>query len=426
MNPGHPPLRVLHVIPAVAPRYGGPSRAVLEMCRALQGRAITSLLVTTDADGGGRLPVELGRPVSYGGVPAIFFARQYSERFKYSRPLARWLAEHVAEFDVVHIHAVFSHACLAAASRCRRARVPYVVRPLGTLDPWSLGQHPVRKRLVWLLAAKRMLWGAAAIHYTASGEQRAVEDSLGLRRGHVVPLGIEEELLAEPAAPAILGRSPAGLDPYVLMLSRLHPKKGLELFLDVFLETVRDDGLGRWRLVVAGDGDPTYVQRLKRLVRERQGEDRVRWTGWLQGDARTAVLRGAQLLALPSHQENMGLAAMEALACGVPVLISDRVSLAGDVEAGNAGWVARLERGDLTKTLREAFQDEDERARRGRAGRDLVRHRFRWASIAGELEALYASVLRDATNETGVTTDSCGGRLSRSDPATRTEGPHRG
>jgi len=388
-----PPLRVLHVIPAVAPRYGGPSRAVLEMCLALQARGVAPLIATTDADGGDhRLPVQIERPVSYGGVPAIFFTRQWSESFKYSRPLAQWLDMHVADFHVAHIHAVFSHSCLAAAARCRRRGVPYVVRPLGTLDPWSLGQNPLRKRLLWLLAAKRMLRGAAAIHYTTGGEQRAVEGSLGLRCGVVIPLGIEERLLTEPPTSEILRRRQAGEDQYVLVLSRLHPKKGLELFLDVFLDVVQRDGLGRWRLVVAGDGDPAYVDTLRRLVRERDGADRVVWTGWLEGEAKTAVLQGAQLFVLPSRQENFGLAVMEALACGVPVLISDHVNVADEIEAVGAGWVVPLERADLAKALEEALRGGDERANRGLAGRALVSRRFRWAGIAGELHALYASL----------------------------------
>src|SRR5205085_1067284 len=131
-------VKVLHVIPSVAPRYGGPSRAVVDMCRALRGGGVDTLIATTDADGEGRLAVELGRHTLFKDVPAIFFSRQWSEAYKYSRPLAHWLDAHVGDFDVVHIHAVFSHACLAAAKACRKRGVPYVVRPLGTLDPWSL------------------------------------------------------------------------------------------------------------------------------------------------------------------------------------------------------------------------------------------------------------------------------------------------
>src|SRR5690242_6756974 len=133
-------MRALHVIPAVASRYGGPSAAVVPMCDALVKAGVDTLIVTTNADGERTLDVPIGEPTMWRGVPAVFFNRTFSESFKYSPGLARWLRRHVTEFDVVHIHAVLSHTCLSAASACRTHRVPYILRPLGTLAPWSLRQ----------------------------------------------------------------------------------------------------------------------------------------------------------------------------------------------------------------------------------------------------------------------------------------------
>ncbi len=188
-------MKVLHVIPAVAPRYGGPSQAVIQMCHALRSEEVEVLIATTDADGEARLAVECGRPVIYEGVPTVFFPRQLSEAFKYSYLLARWLDSKVSSFDVVHIHAIFSHSSLAAARACQRRGVPYVLRPLGSLDPWSLSQKRVRKRLLWYGGVKRMLGKAAAVHYTAKAEKQLAEDGLGLNHGVVIPLGIGCELL---------------------------------------------------------------------------------------------------------------------------------------------------------------------------------------------------------------------------------------
>src|SRR5215469_17035291 len=103
------------------------------MCRAILEAGSDALVVTTDADGRGRLDVPLGTITAFEGVPTIFFRRQATESLKWSAPLAAWLRAHVAEYDVVHAHAVFSHAPLAAARACRAAGVPYIVRPLGTL-----------------------------------------------------------------------------------------------------------------------------------------------------------------------------------------------------------------------------------------------------------------------------------------------------
>jgi glycosyltransferase involved in cell wall biosynthesis len=140
--------RVLHVIPAIAPRYGGPSAATFGLCRALRGRGVDTLVATTDADGPGRLDVPLERAGEYHGVPVIFFRRRFSEAFKWTWRLGAWLDAHVTDFDVVHVHAVFSHSSLVAGRACRGAGIPYIVRPLGTLDPWSVSRRdrPARGR----------------------------------------------------------------------------------------------------------------------------------------------------------------------------------------------------------------------------------------------------------------------------------------
>jgi glycosyltransferase involved in cell wall biosynthesis len=386
-------MKVLHVIPSIAQRYGGPSRAIIEMCSALRQRGVETLIATTDADGKGRLPVELGREILYRDVPAIFFECQWSEAYKYSRALARWFDSHVGEFDAVHIHAVFSHACLAAARACRRRGVPYVVRPLGSIDPWSLKQKPFRKRLFWHLGVRRMLLGAAAIHYTALAEQDAAETTLGLRRGVVIPLGVKfQSPCGQEESPHRTFEPSLNDEPYVLVLSRLHPKKGIELLLNAFLPLVKQPEFAGWRLVVAGEGEAGYVASLQHLVKKQQGSGSVIFAGWLEGAQKNAALQDAALLALPSFQENFGLCVIEALACGVPVLVSQQVNLAPLIEAASAGWVTSLEPAKLSLTLADALRDGKARERRGSAGRELVNEKFTWPAVADELRALYQSL----------------------------------
>jgi glycosyltransferase involved in cell wall biosynthesis len=342
-------------------------------------------IATTDADGPTRLAVPHAIAVDWAGVPIVFFARQWSEAFKCSMPLARWLMKHVAEFDLVHVHAVFSHACLAASGACRRHHVPYVVRPLGTLDPWSLQQKRFRKRVLWKLGGQRMLEGAAAIHYTTASEKRLAEETLRLQRGVVIPLGVDEALFAHPREKA------PGAPRYVLVLGRLHPKKGIETFVEVFLAVT--GRLPEWRLVIAGDGDPGYVAGLRAMVARMDVDGRVIFNGWLAGAAKTAALGEAALVALPSRQENFGLVVAEALACGTPVLVSSHVNLADEIARTNAGWVVPLDRGALHETLASILQSEAERQRRGQAGRELAMASFRWKTIAARTTELYRSLI---------------------------------
>jgi glycosyltransferase involved in cell wall biosynthesis len=282
--------------------------------------------------------------------------------------------------------------------------VPYIVRPLGTLDPWSLKQKSLRKRAFWYAGIKTMLTGAAAIHYTTKGEQQAVENSLGLNHGVVVPLGVDVEIKPEAAAPhsrttiGKLGeRVPDLRDrPYVLVLSRLHPKKALEVLLEAFLSLIKRPEFRTWRLVLAGEGPAPYVASLKRMVAEHKATDVVVFPGWLDGEQKEAALRDASLLALPSHHENFGLCVMESLACGTPVLVSPQVNLAPEIETAGAGWIANVEKASLEAALREALGSAGERARRGAAGRALANN-FAWPVVAAKLADLYTSIVESRT-----------------------------
>lgn len=389
-------MRVLHVIPAIAPRYGGPSRAIVEMCRALAARGVDVQIATTDGDGPGRLDVPTETVVERGGVPAIFFARHWSRLFDLSRPLARWLDANVARFDAVHVHAVFGHACLAAARACQRRSVPYLVRPLGTLDPWSMAQKPLRKQLFLRLGGWRMLREAAAIHYTSADERRLAEESLGLERGFVVPLAVDDAAFVARGRTALLReRHPAlGDDPYLLFLSRIHPKKGLDFLIPAFAEVARRPAGGGWRLLLAGDGESEHVAEVRRLAQSSGVDERIHFTGWLDGELKAAAIEGAGLLVLPSRQENFGLAVVEALAAGVPVLVSEHVNIAPEIAEAGAGWVTPLEPDALTRSLAEAIGCAEERTRRGEAGRDLARRRYTWDAVAQELIQVYQTVWR--------------------------------
>jgi glycosyltransferase involved in cell wall biosynthesis len=391
-------MKVLHVIPSISGRSGGPAQAIIPMCAALIGKGVEVLLATTDDDlpqlnGAGKL--ERGVITEYKNLPVILFPKQLGASFKYSRPFALWLEEHVTDYDVVHIHAVFNHSCIAAARACREKRVPYIVRPLGTLDPWSLKQKSLRKKLFWHGGIRTMLRRAAAIHYTTTGEQQAVESSLGLNHGVVVPLGVDLSKLesagsdrqAKPSElfPGLRTR------PYVLVLSRLHPKKALEVLLAAFLSLVKEPEFRKWHLVLAGDGPSDYVDLLKRMVAKSNASEFVVFPGWLDGVQKESALKNASLLALPSHHENFGLCVMESLACGVPVLISPQVNLAPEIQAAQAGWIADIDKDSLVATLREALTCDEERRRRGEAGRRLAMS-FAWPIVAAKLADVYAAI----------------------------------
>lgn len=395
-------MKVLHVIPSISKQAGGPSQAIIPMCRALTRQNIDVLLATTDdnlSDTGDRPKLECGRITEYADLPIIFFPSQLGASYKYSRPFAQWLQAHVADYELVHIHAVFNHACIAAARACRRQNVPYVIRPLGTLDPWSMNQKQLRKKIFWHGGVKSLIEAAAAVHYTAAAEKTATEQSLGLNHGVVIPLGVDVVKTQDTISRESLNEKlpHLGNHPYVLVLSRLLPTKGLDPLLDAFLRLLKKNGFAEWRLVFAGEGPAEYVAKLKKKVATAEACENVLFAGWVDGEVKQSALSNAALLALPSYHENFGLCVMEALAYGIPVLISPQVTLSAEVQSSGAGWVSKIQTNALSAALESALGADVERSRRGRAGRELA-GKYDWLHTAEQLCGLYSSILtRPAT-----------------------------
>jgi glycosyltransferase involved in cell wall biosynthesis len=393
-------MKVLHVIPAVAPRYGGPSVSVPALCRALLAAGLDVTLLSTDADGPAELDVPLGEAIRYEGVRSLFFRRHLGDGFKYSAGLARWLRHHVAGFDLVHIHAVFSHSSLAAAGACRRAGVPYVVRPLGSLSPWGLRRKAVRKRMLQALAVRGMLDRAVALHFTSERERELAGPVTADRDSMVVPLGIDAGWLERPVAAG------PDRDRTIVAMGRLHPVKNLELLVEAFAALERSGVTGGWRLVLCGDGDADYRTRL-----EAAGRGQVSFAGWLDDACKRDLLASAAIFAQPSHQENFGMAVLEALASEMPVVVTPAVGLAKDVAAASAGWVADPTVTAWTDVLGQAMVGTNERSVRGHRARRLA-GRFSWPRVGAELAARYADLLQSNAAERSRPGHG-GGRMAR-------------
>ena len=361
------------------------------MCRALQDLGVEVTLATTNHG----LPnldhdvLDEAVQTTFEDVHTYFFRFAWGESFKYSWAFARWLNKNVSLFDLVHIHAVFNHACVAAARACRRHQIPYIVRPLGSLEPWGMQQKWLRKWLFWRVCGELMCGRSAAIHYTGAREKEASEALLGLNHGKVVPLGIDEPLAMTQTDTTQSVQKPG---PYILTLSRLLPTKGIDVLLAAFLSVVAKPAFSNWSLVIAGDGPANYVTKLREMARGNQFGHSVVFTGWLDEQAKWSTVRQAALLALPSQHENFGLCVIEALACGVPVLVSPNVGLAEDVAANGVGWVVPVDRESVMNVLSEAFAHPQLLSRKGAAAKQLSRQ-FEWSVVGKQLETLYQSVL---------------------------------
>jgi len=355
------------------------------IARALSQAGMDVHVVTTDDNGPDRLHIPLGKPQREDGATFWYFPRQ-TRLYNFSWPMTRWLMKHVREFDLIHIHALFSYAALPAALLAHRAGVPYIVRPLGTLNRW--GMHNRRrwlKKLSFRLIESRIVAGAAGIHYTC--EQESVEAS---------ELGISGSPLIIPNAvdlPAgnTLSERASNSRQAILFLSRFDRKKGLDLLFEAFAQ-VRNKGVDAV-LVLAGVGDPDLVAQLKQSAERLGIASDVVWAGFLTGDDKWAAFSDADVFVLPSYSENFGIALVEALAAGCPAVVSDQVGIHREISRAGAGLVTPCRAEALAKALVEVLTDPALRRRMSENGVRLARQQFSLDAVSRKLAETYAAVI---------------------------------
>lgn len=351
------PIRVTHVISGIDRADGGPTTALIGLAGALsQMRAEVRVVATPRAPRDESVEEELrNRGVS------VRTADYRMAALGRNAKLRAILSEEIARSDVVHIHALWEEAQYQAACLSRAHRRPFIVRPCGLLDPWSMAQHRLKKRMYLELRLRRHLNAAAAIHFTTPLEEERAR-SVGLLAPPIVEANGIDLHAFEKAPPPGSFRKRLGLDsdvPLVLYLGRLHPKKGLDLLIPAFA----DAGPGGAMLVIAGSGEVGYEQALRRSVASSAIGERVLFTGFLEGRERIAAFADATLFVLPSYSENFANTVVESLAAGTPVVVSDQVNLHPEIASAKVGGVVAMERDALASEIRAWLEDTSRRER---------------------------------------------------------------
>lgn len=389
-------MNILHVIGSLAQRDGGPSKACFEMARAVARRGHAVSIMTTDLDGPGSLDVPLGEPVLRDGVALHYFPAAVPRFWARSPALAEALETAIPQADLVHLHSLYLYHDMVVGRLCRRFGIPYILRPHGSLDPYLWRRRRMRKMLMELAFQNRVTRGAARIHYTTEDERElAAPYTFGVP-GIVIPNGLDPADYADlPPPGSFRARHPElGDGPLALFFGRQNFKKGLDILCDAFATVAAR--IPAARLVIAGPDDG-MESRVRGWLAERNLTDKALFTGMLGGTDSLAALADADLFVLPSYTENFGIAVIEALACGTPVAISDRVGVWREIADAGAGWVTPAEAGPFAEAMVSALSDRETLVARGRNGRDLVAARFAWPEIAATLERAYADIAAPAT-----------------------------
>jgi glycosyltransferase involved in cell wall biosynthesis len=376
------------VSPYFAPalQYGGPPASILGLCKGLQRAGVGVEVVTTTANG--RTPLAASPPagVHYEGVAVRYVAAAFPRRFFGAR-IRRPLADALARADVCHIHGVWNVPEWWASYLARAARVPYVISPRGMLQSQAMRRGRGRKAIAYALLEHRNLQGAAMLHATSEQEADALRE---LRLGvpiTVVPNGVDL-CAAQQAARGYRARLGIPADAFVvLFLGRMHRIKRLDLLAAAFAEVRTTHPAAH--LVLAGPDEHALLPGLQRQLSSHAGA--VHALEAVNGDDKWALLKDADVMVQCSDSESFGLAVVESLAAGVPVVATETTPWR-EVEVRNCGFWVEQSAPAIAAAIRLVADDPARRARMGEHAAAFARACYGWDAIAPAMVDLYSQL----------------------------------
>jgi glycosyltransferase involved in cell wall biosynthesis len=381
-------LKILHIVPSYLPatRYGGPIYSVHGLCKGIVKVGHDVSVFTTNVDGTKDSDVPLGKSVDLDGVKVWYFPSKVLRRLYWSPQLGKALKEQIKQFDIVHLHSIFLWPTWAAARCAKKAGVPYIIAPRGMLVRDLIKRKSRWLKSAWInLIERRTIAQSSGIHITAEIEQQEIEEfGFKLPPFYYVPNGIDKIDMN-----SLNGvRSKVVPDfPYVLFLSRINWKKGLDRLIHAWRD-VPD-----MQLVIAGNDEEGYQVEIEKLAKKEGVDARIKFIGPVHGKDKWLLYKNAELFVLPSHSENFGIVVLESMAMACPVIVTPEVGLASVVAESNCGVVVDGEPQLLASAINDLLGDEDKRKSMGARGKQTAEKQFMWDGIADQMEQVYKRVI---------------------------------
>ena len=372
-------MKLLHVISSTSRALGGPIEGIQQLSPAMAAFGVSVEIACSDPP---------DAPWLGSSVVPIHALGPSTLTYSYTPRLLPWLRANAAHYDAVVVNGLWQYHSLAAWRALRTTNTPYFVFTHGMLDPWFKQRYPLKhlkKWAYWPWAEYRVLRDARAVIFTCEEERLLARQSFWLYRAKEAVTNYGTSLPPQVGAGAFLQAYPRLRDKrIVLYLSRIDRKKGCDVLLDAFAQVASVDE--RLHLVMAGPDQLGWEATLRNHAKRLRIDQRVTWTGMLQGDMKWAAFRAAEVFCLPSHQENFGIVVAEALGCGKPVLISNKVNIWREIDADAAGFVNDdTVQGTVTNLRRWLALDADGYSDMSRRAQRCFASRFRIERAAERL-----------------------------------------
>lgn len=363
-------MRLIHVVPAISEESTGPSYSVVRLCESLiaEGQDVTlGVLDWTPMDSPPRFAKVF--PLSMG-----------PRRLGCSPRMRDWLAERAGanSIDIIHNHSLWMMPNVYPGVVAGKHNVPLVISPRGTLSEWAFQHGSLAKRPFWRLIQKPALASTSCFHATAKSEYEDIR-RMGFRQPvAIIPNGID--------IPSSTSRQQPGNVRTLLFLGRVHPSKGLNLLLPAWQAV--QERFPHWCLVIAGPDNGSYLEKLQNLAGQLRLK-RIEFLGEVKGKRKWDIYRTAELFVLPTYSENFGMTVAEALAAGVPAIVSKGAPWP-DLERQRAGWWIDIGLDPLVTCLNHALgQAGDALAEMGQRGRSWMEKDFSWQYVGRQMTETY-------------------------------------
>jgi glycosyltransferase involved in cell wall biosynthesis len=381
-------MKVLQVVPSLAPEWGGPVKVVNELTVALESSGVYSEIISAQ----GR---RVGTPESVTtGIPIRLFETGPLARLwtAHTPGLKKTLARNISDFDLVHIQELWHYPGYIASKIARSRNVPYIVTIHGELNEWNLQQKRLKKQIYMAAIQRGILRKSTALHAITQAESDRILQMGFETPVAMIPNGIHtEEFKTLPERSQFVSRYPELKDKLiVLFLGRIQQKKGLDILARVFgnLVRTRDDV----RLVVAGPDEDNTLTEIKIILKSYGALDKAVFPGMLTGKHKLEALSAADVFALTSYSEGFSMALLEALSAGLPLVITDECNFP-EVGDSRAGIVVRPNDSEIASAITSLLDSADLRREMSDNARRLVRSNYTWEKIAEKMFTLYENVI---------------------------------
>ncbi|MFQ5964070.1 MAG: glycosyltransferase [Candidatus Scalinduaceae bacterium] len=394
-------MKLICVSPGYWPafRHGGPIFSVHGLNKVLVKMGVDVTVYATNSSLNGE--VTINEEVNVDGVKVIYFGFIKSLEFlgrmgwQFSWQMTKALKRDLKKFDLIHIQSVWNYPTTAATYYCKKYDKPYIISTRGTLYPYTIMKKSWKKLPYYYLVAKRDLKGASVIHYTTEDEAEKCHSFLGLNnQAIIIPNGIDlSEYNDLPTKESLKRCYPILKDKKVILfLSRIHQKKGLDILSKAYgkLARQRKDV----HLLIVGFGEEGYEKKVRRWFEEEGVLEQVTFTGMLKGKEKLEAFAGSDIFVLPSYSENFGMAVIEAMASGLPVIISNQVGIHNEIAEAKAGRVIETDAEQLAEAMANLLDNPVTCKEMGENGLKLVKEQFNLDEIAEQMAKAYENIVK--------------------------------